>query len=111
MEEGRQLKIAGILNNYFTDLYICNYNNYFIIYEVVHQNDLITDEEPTLRNGGGVFLIFLITIAILGVLTFSGADVVVGKFISSLAFESDTDQLENKSDADFGGRIRKLLNS
>ena len=64
-----------------------------------------------MRNGGGVFLIFLITIAILGVLTFSGADVVVGKFISSLAFESDTDQLENKSDADFGGRIRKLLNS
>lgn len=73
---------------------------------VVNQNDLIVNEEP--RSGGGVFLVFLVTIAILGILTFLGADKVIGRYLESLTFESDTDQLETP-EADIGYRNRKLL--
>lgn len=59
------------------------------------------------RSGGGVFLVFLIVIAILGVLTFSGVDRVIGKYLESLSVESDSSELETP-EADAPYRIRKL---
>ena len=47
-------------------------------------------------------------IAVLGILTFSGIDRVIGKYLESLALESDSSELEIP-EADAGFRIRKLL--
>jgi len=56
-----------------------------------------------------VFLIFLIVITILGILTFTGVDQVIGKYLESLAFESDSAELETPQAEEAAFRLRKLL--